>query len=529
MKVQIMGEMENNGKKPGFVLHPVLFAAYPVLLLYSHNIQEATFLDTIPSMITIVGITLLLLLLGALLFRNITKTGVVLSVSLLLCFSFREAFYSAQNLLHVGSMPLALTVLIIWCLIFISTLYFVVKTHKQLRNITKILNVMSGTLIVIVLASILSKGHRSNSSMHNIAAVDVEHSSFVPAAANELPDIYYIIVDRYARADSMKEFYDFDNSEFINYLTAKGFYIAFESNSNYPGTAHSLASSLNMDYLHIPCDQAGPSSASWLSLYSMLENHKLGLLLKAKGYKYIHFGSWWNVTSKNKQADINVNYGWLSEFSRALYKSTVLYPVLRVLFGWDEYRLKYERVLYKFGKLAEIPKMREPTFVFAHFLLPHLPYAFDKDGNFVTRIEAMRKGDKAGYIEQLLFTNQKIKSFVENVLAGSEKPPIIILQADEGPYPKRSMVKDDYKWQEVTTDQLRQKFGILNAYYLPNVDKSALYPSITPVNSFRLIFNLYFDGQYELLPDRSYVFEDRNHLYNFFDVTEKLSKNKADK
>lgn len=33
------------------------------------------------------------------------------------------------------------------------------------------------------------------------------------------------------------------------------------------------------------------------------------------------------------------------------------------------------------------------------------------------------------------------------------------------------------------------------------VDKSILYPSITPVNSFRLIFNLYFNTQYELLPD----------------------------
>ena len=70
--------------------------------------------------------------------------------------------------------------------------------------------------------------------------------------------------------------------------------------------------------------------------------------------------------------------------------------------------------------------------------------------------------------------------------------------------------------------ELRKKTGILNAYYLPDVDKSVLYPSITPVNSFRVIFNLYFNTDFELLPDEIYVFADSDHPYRFINMTEKV-------
>ena len=66
---------------------------------------------------------------------------------------------------------------------------------------------------------------------------------------------------------------------------------------------------------------------------------------------------------------------------------------------------------------------------------------------------------------------------------------------------------------------LQEKMRILNAYYLPGVDRSALYESITPVNTFRLIFNLYFGSDLDRLEDISYA-HDMNPRYRFFDVTD---------
>jgi hypothetical protein len=66
---------------------------------------------------------------------------------------------------------------------------------------------------------------------------------------------------------------------------------------------------------------------------------------------------------------------------------------------------------------------------------------------------------------------------------------------------------------------LRESISILNAYYLPGVDSSQLYDSISPVNTFRLIFNTYFGEDYELLDDRTY-YSPYWQPYDFYDVTE---------
>ncbi|MCJ7608209.1 hypothetical protein MUP00_00870, partial [Candidatus Bathyarchaeota archaeon] len=70
---------------------------------------------------------------------------------------------------------------------------------------------------------------------------------------------------------------------------------------------------------------------------------------------------------------------------------------------------------------------------------------------------------------------------------------------------------------------LTERTGILNAYYLPADSRSKLYPSITPVNTFRLIFDSCFGTHYGLLPDRVHfsTYEDR---FRFVDVTETTAK-----
>jgi hypothetical protein len=48
------------------------------------------------------------------------------------------------------------------------------------------------------------------------------------------------------------------------------------------------------------------------------------------------------------------------------------------------------------------------------------------------------------------------------------------------------------------------RMSILNAYYVNEETKKDLYETITPVNSFRIIFNHYFGTNYPLLEDLSY-------------------------
>jgi hypothetical protein len=60
--------------------------------------------------------------------------------------------------------------------------------------------------------------------------------------------------------------------------------------------------------------------------------------------------------------------------------------------------------------------------------------------------------------------------------------------------------------------------SILDAYDFPNhAGDPYLYDSITPVNSFRILFNLYFGTHFELLKDESF-FSTWEHPYQFIPV-----------
>jgi hypothetical protein len=61
----------------------------------------------------------------------------------------------------------------------------------------------------------------------------------------------------------------------------------------------------------------------------------------------------------------------------------------------------------------------------------------------------------------------------------------------------------------------------LNAYHLPDSGASDLYKEITPVNTFRLIFNLYFEAALPLLDDQSY-FSTGDSPYHFTNVTDSV-------
>jgi len=502
-----------------------------ILALYSANVAEVSTSDIVIPLASVLGFALLLLLLAWLIFRDAKKAGIIVSIFIVLFFSFGHVSSAVEGwgITHKVLLP-------IWCMLIVCTAYFVKKTRRDLHKLTVILSVVAAILVITPTINIA--GNEIKAASQDI--ITIENTDINTAEIGQidtLPDIYYIILDRYASASTLEEVYDFDNSEFLDYLSSKGFYVASESSSNYPETHQSLASSLNMKYVNYLGEELGEDFTDLSPFYARLQDYEVWHFLKSKGYKFIHFGSWWEPTRKNDHADMNFNYWEIPEFSMTLFKTTMLYPIALEgsrlsLPHWlqspflEEFRMgQWERVPYIFDQLAEIPNMKEPTFAFAHMLISHPPYVFNRDGSYLTEEEANKRSIEINYVDQLIFTNSKVRELIDELLSSSEVPPIIILQADEGPYPGgqdkwegKGEWKEPVGWEEATEAELREKMRILNAYYLPNVSKDVFYPSISPVNSFRLVFNLYFDTDFELLPDRSYIYY-KDHPYKFFDVT----------
>jgi hypothetical protein len=56
------------------------------------------------------------------------------------------------------------------------------------------------------------------------------------------------------------------------------------------------------------------------------------------------------------------------------------------------------------------------------------------------------------------------------------------------------------------------RMSILDAYYVNDQAKQDLYETITPVNTFRIVFNNYFGTTYPLLEDKSYHTTNMNNF-----------------
>ena len=493
-----------------------------ILYLYFTNRGHVSPSEIVIPTIVVLGLTAFLLPITWRVFKDIRKAAIFVSIFMVLFFYYGPVLelIKGWDAYHRALEPIIWVVLFVFWIILISgSAYFLAKTRRNLRDLTMLMAILAIVLLILPIMGILTNEIRV--SVQNVKPPRIAASDTTALKKPEVPpDIYYIIFDRYASANTLRDVYQFDNSEFINYLSDKGFVIPSDSLANYHYSRTSLTSSLNMSHLDFLTEQLGEDFPDISILYSMMQDYEVSRLLKSQGYTYIHIGSWWEATARNKHADMNFNYSQIPEFSRLLFEKTMIYPFcvkLNIVDSWRD--LNRNLVLYSFDKLAEIPSIEEPTFTFAHILSPHAPFVFDKHGNYLTVEETDERSQEVNYLDQVVFINNKVKVLIDELLSSSEVPPIIILQADEGPFPEGT-ADPAYKWEEATDDQFRVKMGIFNAYYLPGVDNNIVYPSITPVNSFRLIFNLYFGANFELLPDTSYACYGGQN-YHFFDITDK--------
>lgn len=454
------------------------------------------------------------------------KAGLATSCVLLVLFSYGHIFTRLGGLSVAGIVIGRPSVFLLLCLALLvlvgSALW---RSQRDFTDLTLVLNWTAIILLIVPIARIgILESSRKPLPPQSRALPKTSVVDSADASGAVLPDIYYIILDRYAAASTLKSEYNFDNSPFLGFLEKKGFYVANESRANYRSTYLSLASSLNMEHLGPRVKGLSPDSTDKTVVYEMVKDYRLWRVLKARGYKFVNLGSGWEPTSRNRNADINLVYryalGGLDSFSVQLLRTTALYPPIAGALRIPEITAR-EQTLYQFDQLKALPDVAGPKFVFAHMLIPHDPYVFAPSGRRLSDAEIRNQGEKEKYLGQLLFANREFEKVVGRLLAG-KNPPIIVLQSDEGPHPLTSSGDANLYWRRLNARALRTHMRILNALYVPARARRLLYRSITPVNSFRLILDACFGDKYPLLPDRSYVGSDRFHPHRFRDVTSKV-------
>ena len=500
-------------KRRPLVLHPLLFAVAPILFLYSHNAAKLPIAPSellLPLAISFAAALGLWLLLW-LVMRSSRRAALVVSLFLALFFLYGRA----QDALGPGTTPVLLPAAAIGILLL--GIIFFARPRREFSGLTVFLNLASLALVLINLVigiPALLRGRTTN--------VSASHAP--PAETTDLPDIYYIILDGYARADMLDSVYSYDNSGFISWLEQEGFRIAARSRSNYSQTYLSLASSLNMIYLDSVASRLGPESDNRSALLRMIGDSRVVKELRLRGYTIASFASGYTGTDL-RNADVHFAPRWaLSEFQNVLISTTALPLITDRVLRKSQFDLHRDRILYAFGHLPDAARLKHPVFVFCHILSPHPPFVFGAKGEktnpqgyftmtdggaFQTvNKEKVRREYVEKYRAQLQFITAKTKTMIERILAASPQPPVIILQADHGP-------GSVLNWDDPEPDQLAERMAILNAVLLPG--GGLLYESLTPVNTFRLLFDSVFGDTLGTLPDRSW-FSTISSPWHFFDA-----------
>ena len=366
------------------------------------------------------------------------------------------------------------------------------------------------------------------------------------------PDIYYLVFDRYGSTETLKNIYNYDNSDLLNFLDSQGFINRTLAYANYPFTMSSVSSTMAMNYFP-EFQKKFANSGDWQSAFpyrSILNNPPIAQILKKDGYQYNQVSSWWDFTRVGIAADSNPTrsfrltllgrHFYLSDLQRDIINKSVLSPWLKKGLSLSNFSLlkydlnhnpqqNFESQVVALKKLAVRPDKSTPQFSFAHILVPHDPYIFTTDGSTPSY-----SGDRTDegvaetvkYTNQLTYLNKRIKDLVANIRQQSPNAAIVI-QADEGPYPSefRFQLKPGHYYDpaKLAIPQMKQKFSILASYYMPGFDMQKLKEINASVNTFRFILNNYLGYSLPLLPDCHLSTGDKFTVYNYQLVNEKLT------
>ncbi len=493
-----------------FCIFPFLFGIFPIILLYSDNVTEIRISDFLLPLFLTLFIILILFILLKFIIKNDVKSGFIITLLTSIFFSYGYIFNMLQNsilndldLIHHRYM------LIPFILFSIIGVFYIIRTNKNLNDFRQIFNVISLVMILSVSIPILIFYPEDNSVSEFTPVVLNPPSDFV------YPDIYHIVLDEYTSDQVLKNDFQFNNSDFITNLKNQNFILPSEPLSNYPHTEPFLSSTLNLQYL----DDSNLEKYERLKTENTINDNFVMHFLKKYDYQIIVPYSGYGPPDKFLNSDVNPCSNVIfmkNKFLTELSRTTIINYFV-------EKQIEQERRKIQLCALSELPdfgkKNDKPVYVFTHLFIPHAPYLFDKDGNFITPSSNKLKGLEGwnnvdGYLNEIQFINKKILTISKNILTYS-KNSIIIIQGDTGSSILNNPDTDDF---------IKKRLSILFAIHLPDAHELIFPNTTSSPNTYRIIFNHYFGTNYDLLPDQYYWDSNSQNIVNgtnrYIDVTD---------
>jgi hypothetical protein len=422
-------------------------------------------------------------------------------------------------LLLVGTGPAAAVVLGLAAALVIAERLLSLRRPSRVR--WRIVTTVANAVAVIVLLTFVVTGIEEGGFRR--AARDISPiRAAVPheTTPRDPPDVYVIVLDGYERPNKMEALFGYDDGPFADALEARGFDVATESRSNYLLTTLSIPSLLNMRHVVDLIDARPTGDADYrFAINQLVSDADVVRRMRGLGYRIVAVASGFEELAM-RGADEVVDTGQLNEFEVLLARETAVESALNVvapLYLTDVTRDRTTQSLAATARLAGRPH-DQPLFVFAHIPAPHGPLVFGPNGEVVraptldTYYEDTAHGlglsrEMFGrrYVGEIAYLNGLALRAVDDILAVSPRPPVILVLSDHGS-------GSGLNWTDLAHSDLDERSANLFAAYTPGHD--ALFPDdITLVNVFGRLFGAYFGIEVPTQPNVLYRWDDGNtHL-----------------
>ncbi|MET0773109.1 MAG: hypothetical protein ABWZ82_08505 [Candidatus Limnocylindrales bacterium] len=500
-----------------FPVHPLLVAIYPILLAYADNLAEVRLSEVSHPILGALAVAVATVAVAALVTRDLRRGALIASVLLALWFAWRYILMAFEQL---GAAPV-ISLAVIVSLGLVTFAGAIRLPDRVIARITSACNLVAILMVSLALLAIVPHEMRARPA----AVPAAERAAPAPGAR----DVWFLVFDRYGSERAMQHAAGVDN-DLPEWLEDQGFFVARDARANYGRTSMSLAATLGMTYLDALAAEVGPDSDDAIPLTDMLQDPAVGRFFQKRGYRFVQVGSWFGPTRTSAIADENPVLPGRSDFADNVLRAASIRPLLDRVIGSGEppanETLHREAALFDWAELERLSTEDSgPRFVLGHVLLPHEPYVFRADGSYTAgSIDDPREAHR----EQLAYTNGRIRSLVSRLLdVPPDERPIIIVAADEGPYPDRYHAdQDGFDWATATPDELATKYGVLQAMYLPGdtpADAPAPYQDMSVINTFPIVLDRYFGQDIPLFEDRSFSSRSWDRPYDLAEITERLT------
>ncbi|TAL42799.1 MAG: hypothetical protein EPN92_11150, partial [Chitinophagaceae bacterium] len=478
--------------KPWYAL---LLSVFFVLHGFTENFYLIPARDTLFFLLACLGISLMLIALFWLFFKNIQKAAFL--TFLLLAFNYFFGYiHDGLKLFFPSSFVTKYSVLLSAAFLVFVLILILLKRRKEFSkrltiylNLLFLISIITDTGILIKKSLSFSYDEKRNLSGEKVLS----------CTEKNLPDVYLIVADEYAGSKDLADICGFDNTPFLDSLRQRGFFVANNSHSNYNYTTYSMASVLNMDYLPLKQEQVKKADHGYA--LKLIFNNKVTSFFKNAGYEIRNYSSF-DISGQPAQNNNSFIPARTTLFaSQTLInrlKKDIWLNVARIL-NLRSVLLKalyenqqYNQQIYQHAVSNIHDADTLPEFVYIHLQLPHYPYYYDKDGNLypLETISNDVPGNTKNYVQYVQYTNRVLLKMTDEILTHKGPPPVIILMSDHG-YRCFPEGFDPYIFMN------------LFSVYLPHKDYSLFSDSLTNVNVFRKVLNSEFCQQFPMLKDSS--------------------------